>query len=69
VCKRDMCAREGERRDSEGYREGFLIETETCNREGGLCSICVYVQPIAFGVSFNLNLHSESPWSLSNGTW
>ena len=27
------------------------------------------VQPIAFGVSFNLNLQSQSPWSLLNGTW
>jgi len=25
--------------------------------------------PIAFGVSFNLNLQSQSPWSLFNGTW
>ena len=29
----------------------------------------VMVQPIAFGVSFNLNLPSQSPWSLFNGTW
>jgi len=27
------------------------------------------VQPIAFSVSFNLNLHSQSPWFLFNGTW
>jgi len=27
------------------------------------------VQPIAFGVSFHLNLHSQSHWSLFNGTW
>ena len=27
------------------------------------------VQPIAFGVSLNLNLQSQSPWSLFNGTW
>ena len=27
------------------------------------------IQPIAFGVSFNLNLQSQSPWSLFNGTW
>ena len=26
-------------------------------------------QPIAFGVSCNLNLQSQSPWSLFNGTW
>jgi hypothetical protein len=26
-------------------------------------------QPIAFGVSFNLNFQSQSPWSLGNGTW
>ena len=27
------------------------------------------VQPIAFGVSFDLNVQSLSPWSLFNGTW
>jgi len=27
------------------------------------------LQPIAFGVSFNLNLQSHSPWSLFIGTW
>jgi len=27
------------------------------------------VQPIAFGVSFNFNLQSQSHWSLFNGTW
>ena len=27
------------------------------------------VQPIAFEVSFNLDLQSESPWSLYNATW
>ena len=27
------------------------------------------VQPIAFGVSFNLNLQSQSCWSLFDGTW
>ena len=27
------------------------------------------MQPIAFGVSFNLNLQSQSHWSLFNGTW
>jgi len=27
------------------------------------------VQPIAFVVSFNLNLQSQSPWSLFDGTW
>jgi len=26
-------------------------------------------QPIAFGVSFHLNLPSQSPLSLFNGTW
>jgi len=32
---------------------------------------CTYycLQPIAFGVSFNHNLWSQSPWSLFNGTW
>jgi len=27
-----------------------------------------YIQPIAFGVSFNLILQSQSNWSLFNGT-
>jgi len=27
------------------------------------------IQPIAFGVSFNLNLQSQSDWSLFNETW
>jgi len=27
------------------------------------------IQPIAFRVSFNLNLQSQSPWCLFNGTW
>jgi len=27
------------------------------------------IQPIAFGVSFNHNLWSQSPWSLFDGTW
>jgi len=27
------------------------------------------VQLVAFGVSFKLNLQSQSPWSLFNGTW
>jgi len=27
------------------------------------------LQPIAFGVLFNLNLQSQSPWSLFNGMW
>ena len=27
------------------------------------------IQPIAFGVSLNLNLQSQSLWSLLNGTW
>jgi len=35
-----------------------------------LCMTCMYVlQPIAFGVSFHLNLQSQSPWSLINRTW
>jgi len=29
----------------------------------------IEVQPIAFGVSFNLNLQSQSHWSLFDGTW
>ena len=28
-----------------------------------------WVQPIAFGVSFNLILESQSNWSLFYGTW
>ena len=31
--------------------------------------VYAYIQPIAFGVSFNPNLQSQSPWSLFNGTW
>jgi len=27
------------------------------------------VQPVAFAVTFYLNLQSQSPWSLFNGTW
>ena len=27
------------------------------------------VEPITFGVTFNLNLQSQSPWSLLSGTW
>jgi len=27
------------------------------------------LQPVAFAVSFNVNLQSQSPWSLFNGTW
>ena len=27
------------------------------------------LQPIAFGVTFNLNLQSQSPWFFFNGTW
>jgi len=30
-------------------------------------SACWYIQPVAFGVSFNLNLQSQSHWSLFNG--
>jgi len=29
----------------------------------------ISIQPIAFDVSFNLNLQSQSYWSLFNGTW
>jgi len=31
--------------------------------------IQLHLQPIAFGVSSNLNLQSQSCWSLFNGTW
>jgi len=38
--------------------------------DGKHSQIIVYqIQPIAFGATFNLNLHSQSPWSLFNGTW
>ena len=37
-----------------------------CNTE--IECIQKYIQPIAFGVSFNLNLQSQSHWSLFNGT-
>jgi len=30
--------------------------------------VLCYIQPIAFGVSFNLMLQSQSDWSLFNGT-
>jgi len=30
---------------------------------------CVYIQPIAFGVSINPSLQSQSHWSLFNRTW
>ena len=29
----------------------------------------LYLQPLAFGVSFILNLQSQSHWSLFDGTW
>ena len=29
----------------------------------------IHVEPIAFGVSLNLNLQSQSPWSLFNRKW
>ena len=32
-------------------------------------TLCWHVQPIAFGVSWNLNLQSQSPMSLFNGKW
>jgi len=34
-----------------------------------ILKISSIVYTIAFGVSFNLNLESESPWTLFNGTW
>ena len=33
------------------------------------CQESIYIQPLAFGVSLNLNLQSQSPWSLFKGTW
>jgi len=38
--------------------EGVAISVET-----------VILQPIEFGMPFNLNLQSQSNWSLFNGTW
>jgi len=44
-----------------GFRLENVIECHsTCNSQ---------VQPIAFGVSSNNNLQSQSPWSLFNGTY
>ena len=43
-----------------------IIEIDMYNRDHNTDQ---HVQPIAFGVSFNLNLQSQSPWSLFNGTW
>ena len=31
--------------------------------------VCHQVQPIVFGVSFNLSIQSQSNWSFFNGTW
>jgi len=44
---------------------------ETCvlQRDTARVSVTWDIQSIAFGVSFNLNLQSQSPWSLFNGTW
>ena len=42
------------------YTQKEIHLQETCNKK---------VQPIAFGVSLNLHLQSQSPWSLFNGTW
>ena len=42
-------------------RGGVYMCKEVC--------ICASLQPIAFGVSFNLNLQSSSRWFLCNGTW
>jgi len=47
-----------------------------CSRQSWAVLIIYYwliniddlLQPIAFGVSFNLNLQSQSPWSLFNGS-
>jgi len=34
------------------------------NRRRQHLHVDAYIHPIAFGVSFNLNLQSQSPWSL-----
>jgi len=36
-----------------------------CAADMNMCEL----QPVAFGVSFNLNPQSQSHWSLFNGTW
>ena len=39
------------------------------HRSGICVYLYIYIQPIAFGVSFYLNLQSQSPWSLFHGPW
>ena len=46
------------------WRIHLLKEQMVCITGAGPC-----LQPIAFEVSFYLNLESQSPWSLFNGTW
>jgi len=41
----------------------------TCSDINDYVRYIVCGQPIAFGVSFSLNLQSQSYWSLLNGTW
>ena len=52
-CKRDL------------HFEGAYYRSHLISR---MC-LRMQLQPIAFGASFSLNLQSQSPWSLFNGTW
>ena len=64
----------------QGDQEWTLRFNETLNAIGCIIShfsclmshfsrLIFHIQPIAFGVSCNLNLQSQSHWSLFNGTW
>jgi len=44
---------------------GHILATNVTNDQIQM----LLVRAIAFGVSFNLNLQSQSPFSLFNGTW
>jgi len=47
---------------------GFWLYVNLCIHIN-VCIHLLFVQPISFGVSFDLNLQSQSHWSLSNTTW
>jgi len=53
----------------------FVCMACMSNARASITDVCLHtsmrfhVQPMAFGVSFNLNLQSQSLWSLFNGTW
>jgi len=48
---------------------GLFCKRHLCFKEPTKCSYPVYIQPIAVGLSFILNLESKSHWSLFDGTW